>query len=176
MAVVLEYGPYTYGRIKAIGKEGRLSVGKFCSIAGGVTAILTGHRIDWVSTFPFTSREFQHSWGKAAGQIGGHPATGSVGIGNDVWMGQDVTFLPGARVGHGAVIGAGAVVRAPVPPYAIVYGNPSGIKAMRFEDWQIELLLAIAWWDWPEEKIKENIPLICSEGVSEFVRRHHAGF
>jgi len=50
----------------------------------------------------------------------------------DVWIGANVTLLPGTRIGRGANIGSGAVVRDTVPPYAIVVGNPAKITGFCF--------------------------------------------
>lgn len=82
-----------------------------------------------------------------------------VRIGNDVWIGANAVILPGVTVGDGAVIAAGAVVTKDVKPYSIVGGVPAKLIKYRFEPWQIELLLKLKWWDWPLEKIKENITL-----------------
>lgn len=46
-------------------------------------------------------------------------------IKNDVWIGVNVTILPGVTVGEGAVIGAGAVVTKDVAPFSIVVGVPA---------------------------------------------------
>lgn len=42
-------------------------------------------------------------------------------------IGANATILPGIRIGRDAMIGAGAVVTRPVPPNAIVVGNPAKI-------------------------------------------------
>jgi UDP-2-acetamido-3-amino-2,3-dideoxy-glucuronate N-acetyltransferase len=42
-------------------------------------------------------------------------------------IGANATILPGIEVGRGAMVGAGAVVTRPVPPNAIVSGNPARI-------------------------------------------------
>jgi len=42
-------------------------------------------------------------------------------------IGAGATILPGIKVGRNAMIGAGAVVTRPVPPNAIVVGNPARI-------------------------------------------------
>ncbi len=43
-------------------------------------------------------------------------------------LGANSTVLCGITIGEYAFIGAGAVVTKDVPPYALVYGNPAGIK------------------------------------------------
>jgi maltose O-acetyltransferase len=60
-----------------------------------------------------------------AEQGGGDPRP--VTIGNDVWIGERAIILPGVTIGDGAIIGAAAVVREPVPPLAIVVGNPGQV-------------------------------------------------
>lgn len=42
-------------------------------------------------------------------------------------IGANATLLPGVEIGRGAMVGAGAVVTRPVPPNAIVSGNPARI-------------------------------------------------
>lgn len=44
---------------------------------------------------------------------------------NDVWIGANVTILPGVHIGECAVIGAGSIVTKNVEPYTIVAGNPA---------------------------------------------------
>ena len=48
-------------------------------------------------------------------------------IGDNVWIGDKVTILPGVHIGDGAVIGANAVVVKDVRPYTVVGGNPAKI-------------------------------------------------
>lgn len=50
----------------------------------------------------------------------------------DVWIGANVTLLPGANVGRSATIGANSVVRGSVPPYAVVAGNPGKVVGFNF--------------------------------------------
>lgn len=52
---------------------------------------------------------------------------GAVVIGDNVWIGDKSTVLPGVCIGSGAVIGANSVVTKDVPPFAIVVGNPAKI-------------------------------------------------
>ena len=48
-------------------------------------------------------------------------------IADDVWIGANVTILPGVSVGKCSVIGAGSVVTKNVEPYTIVAGNPARV-------------------------------------------------
>ena len=52
---------------------------------------------------------------------------GPVVIGNNVWIGDKATILPGVTIGDGAVIAANAVVTKDVPPYSVVGGNPAKV-------------------------------------------------
>ena len=60
-----DIGNFTYGEPTIWNfSDVKLSIGKFCSIAPGVTIILGGeHRIDWCSTYPFAEMmpEFSHN-------------------------------------------------------------------------------------------------------------------
>jgi len=162
-------GDYTYGNPSVISlNEGTsLKIGRYCSIAANITIFLGAeHHTDWISTYPFPAL-----WEEAR-SISGHPfSKGDVVIKNDVWIGYNVTILSGVTIGDGAVIGAGSVVVKDVPPYAIVSGNPAQIVRYRFSEGAIRKLLQIRWWDWPDEKVKENVRLICSDSVDEFVKR-----
>ena len=60
---------------------------------------------------------------------------GDVIVEEDVWIGMNVTLLPGVTIGRGAIIGAASVVTKSIPPYAIAVGNPA--KVIKFK-WPIE--------------------------------------
>lgn len=53
--------------------------------------------------------------------------TGSVKIGDRVWIGPDVTILHSVDIGEGAVVAAGSVVTKNIPPYSIVAGIPAKV-------------------------------------------------
>lgn len=161
-------GKHSYGEptILTYDKITRLVIGRYSSFSDKVTILLGGnHRADWVTTYPFPA--FSDVWPEADG-ITGHPASkGDITIGNDVWVGYGATILSGVTIGDGAVVGAMAVVSKDVPPYAVVAGNPAVELRKRFNDSLITRLLDIAWWNWPEDKIRENINLLCSDRVEE---------
>ena len=48
-----------------------------------------------------------------------------VTIGNDVWIGANVTILPGVTIGNNVVVAAGAVVTKDVPDNCVVGGVPA---------------------------------------------------
>jgi virginiamycin A acetyltransferase len=139
----------------------RLIIGKFCAIAEGARFIMNGanHAMSGFSTYPFNI--FGHGW-----EEGFDPETwhrefrGDTVVGNDVWIGMEAVILPGVEIGHGAVVAAKAVVPHDVPAYAIVAGNPAKVVKMRFDRRTIDRLLAVAWWDWPVDKISRNLNAI----------------
>lgn len=45
-------------------------------------------------------------------------------IGDGVWIGGNVTILPGITIGHNSVIEAGSVVVRDIPANSIAVGNP----------------------------------------------------
>ena len=81
------------------------------------------------------------------------------------------TYMDGLTIGDGAVIGANAVVTRDVPPYAIVGGIPARIIRYRFEPEIIEKLLALQWWNLPDEQIAA-LPF---DDVAECIRILEAG-
>ena len=48
-----------------------------------------------------------------------------VHIGNDVWIGGNVTILPGVTIGNNVVVAAGAVVTKDIPDNCVVGGVPA---------------------------------------------------
>ncbi len=140
----------------------KLIIGKFCAIAEGVTFIMNGanHRMDGITTYPFNI--FGGGWEKVAPTVEQLPFKGDTVIGNDVWIGQNVTIMPGVKIGDGAIIAANATVTKNVEPYAIVGGNPARVLKKRFSDEMIELLLKLQWWNWDEQKIFDNLELLVS--------------
>jgi len=168
---VCDVGAHTYGELTVLPyghADLKVIVGRYCSVAEGVTIMLGGnHRYDWVTTYPFTG---MHEKYPEVAHIEGHPrSNGDVRIGSDVWLGRCCTVLSGVTIGDGAVVGAYAVVTRDVPPYAIVGGNPAEIIRYRFADEHIDRLLKVAWWNWPDETVRGMIPLLVSGDIGGFL-------
>lgn len=120
----IQVGAYTYYDDAATGGEDfeahvthhyeflgdKLIIGKFCAIGKGVEFVMNGanHRMDSVTTYPFNI--FAHGWEECTPSLDQLPFKGDTVVGNDVWIGQHVTILPGIHIGDGAIIGAGSVV------------------------------------------------------------------
>jgi virginiamycin A acetyltransferase len=139
--------------------DDKLIIGKFCQIAPGVEFVMNGcnHQMNCASTFPFYI--FEH-WQEEIPPLNEMPLKGNITVGNDVWVGQNATILPGVNIGDGAIIGMNSVVGHDIPPYTIVVGNPARVVRKRFDDELIELLLEWRWWDLPIVEIKKLIPLL----------------
>jgi len=155
-------GEGTYGTIATEGR-GTVTVGKYCSLAPGIKALfLDGHRADWISTYPFPTK-----WKLAI--PGDRTRAKNIEIGNDVWIGRDVTLLEGCKIHDGAIVGSCSVVAGTIPPYNIAVGNPAKSIKQRFSDEHIRQLLEMKWWDWPVEMIRKNVELLCSTDIERFV-------
>jgi chloramphenicol O-acetyltransferase type B len=163
-------GTYGYPQVEIYDRDTVLRVGRYSSIASGVTLLLGGeHRTDWVSSFPL--RVVERLPGAETGEH--MPARGDLVIGCDVWIGYGALITSGVTIGHGAVVGAGAVVAADVPPYAVVAGNRAQVVRHRFPPDQVEALLALAWWDWPRERILASVGGLNGQRVPEFLEAQH---
>ena len=176
----IDIGEYTYydDPVDALGFEernvthhydflgDRLIIGRFCAIAAGATFVMNGanHAMAGVSTFPFNI--FGGGWEEGfdiASVTSG--LKGDTVVGDDVWIGEGATILPGVAIGSGAIVAARAVVSRDVPPYATVAGNPARVRKIRFGEDIVRRLLTVAWWNWPAEKIGRNLGAIRAADV-----------
>lgn len=56
------------------------------------------------------------------------PETGGpITIGEDCWIGGNVTILAGVTIGRGSVIGAASVVTKDIPPESVAVGSPARV-------------------------------------------------
>lgn len=142
----------------------KLIIGSFCSIGSGVAFMMAGnqgHRMEWISTFPF----FYAGNPEFVGAEDGYQAAGNTIVGNDVWIGTEAIIMPGIEIGHGAIIGSRSVVTKNVEPYTIVAGNPAKVIRKRFAEIDINLLLELEWWNWSIERLTPAMKLLCTGDI-----------
>lgn len=140
-------------------------VGKFSSIAQNVKIIVGRHPVKgFVSTYPaFYSTKFgggeewtfvkqtkfeEYEWTDDQRKFYAE-------IGNDVWIGADVSLLQGCVIHDGAVVATGAVVTKDVPPYAVVGGVPAHVIGYRFTEEERSYLLKTKWWELDPKELQD---------------------
>lgn len=50
-----------------------------------------------------------------------------ISIGNNCWIGSNVSIMPGVTIGNGCIIGVGAVVTKNMPDNSLIAGIPAKI-------------------------------------------------
>lgn len=156
----------THSNIASTGSNisAQVSVGSYTSV-GPYVSMQTLHQHaciqdrNLVSTFQLPLKGYPQPYGAE-----------KIVIGSDVWIGRNAVLLGDITIGDGAIIGAHAVVAKDIPPFAVVVGNPVVIKRYRFTPDQIEKMLKIKWWNWPEEKIKEFAEDFWD--INRFIKNH----
>ncbi len=136
-------GAYSYGSLLQPGMADRsTTIGAYVSIGPNVRRFGAAHPIDSLSMHPYWYNP-KLGFADAEADV---PRTACT-IGNDVWIGANVTILPACdRIGDGAVIGAGAVVTRPVDDFTIVAGNPARVIGERLTEGERAQLRARAPW------------------------------
>lgn len=84
--------------------DGKITVGKKVMFGAAVTVASVGHPVN-----P-DMREYMY--------------TAPVEIGDNCWIGANVTICPGVKIGKNTVIGAGSVVTRDIPENVVAAGNP----------------------------------------------------
>ncbi|EJF77190.1 transferase hexapeptide repeat family phosphonate metabolim protein [Bartonella sp. DB5-6] len=141
-------------------------IGRFCSIASHVCVNALEHPMERLSTHKITYRPNEYfRYMPLESSFRERRRVKRVIVGHDVWIGRGAVIMPGVTIGHGAIIGANAVITKDVLPYMIVAGIPAKLLRMRFSDYVIHMLLEMAWWNWPLDKIysalsdMQNLPI-----------------
>ena len=168
----VQMGAHTFGAPKILSwrADDSLSVGKFCMFSCNVILLMGGeHDTSQITAFPL-----KKMLKGMDGENLDSDSKGPVIIGSDVWVGSGSIILSGVKIGSGAIIGAGSVVVNDVPPYAVAVGNPARVVKYRFSPDRIEKLLRISWWDWEDDKIRENIDQLYGD-VDSFINKFYQG-
>ncbi|RGQ59159.1 CatB-related O-acetyltransferase [Enterocloster bolteae] len=146
----------------------RLIIGKFCSIACGAKFLFNSanHTLSSLSTYPFPL--FFEEWGLEKRNVAeSWDNKGDIVLGNDVWIGYEAVIMAGVTIGDGAIIGARAVVTKDVPPYTVAGGIPAKPIKKRYPEETIAALSELKWWDWPENRIAQNLHAIQAGKLNE---------
>jgi len=133
-------------------------IGKFANIAAMVRIGATDHPLHTASCHHFLYRSGDY-WDDAGADDAffEHRRSRLAHIGHDTWIGHGAMVKPEVTVGDGAVIAAGAVVTRDVAPYTIVAGTPAKLLRRRQPEDVAERLIALAWWDWPHDVLRERL-------------------
>lgn len=134
-------------------------IGKFCSIASGVSIGPGIHKMNGISTHPAMYLN-NTPLIKTYSQRDLYESSKTTVIGNDVWIGERAIILDGIEIGNGAVIAAGAVVTKNVIPYSVVGGVPAKHIKFRFDPETIECFEKSEWWNYSDEWFGENADLM----------------
>ena len=182
--LVTKIGKYSYGPICVEHHPLIEEIGAFCCFAYGVE-VVPNHEMKYITTHDILYLGKQHMGidipyecfeGERYFLEGIKPKDCVTKrkrnkIGNDVWLGRNVTITNGANIGNGVIAGAGAVITKDVPDYAVVVGVPARIIRFRYTNMQIEALNRIAWWNWEDDKIRKYYDDLYLP-IEKFIEKH----
>lgn len=137
-------GAHSYGSLLDEGMSDRhTEIGAYCSIGKNVRRYGAAHPTRSASTHPYFYNPLL-GFAAAADDV----ERSSIRIGSDVWIGSNVTILPGcSQIGFGAVIGAGSVVTRDIPDFAIAVGNPARVISFRHSEQKRRDILDSRFWE-----------------------------
>lgn len=160
-------GNYTYTGYNTVIKYA--TIGKFCSVSWNVSIGGANHDMKHITTHPFPLLPKFGLTDKS--KIYKQFTDKKIVIGNDVWIASNACILRGVTIADGAVIGAGAVVNRNVGPYEVWAGVPAKKIGQRFPDSVVERLLNLAWWEFPENVLRQNIDLFNDDLTNDILDR-----
>ncbi len=147
-----------------------LQFGKFVSGASGLEFCM-GINHNYLNLTTSASELFNNNSEAIIGNK--YKNKGQILIQNDVWLGTNVTVMPGVTIHNGAVVAANSHVVKDVEPYAIVGGNPAKLIKYRFNKEIIDKLLTIQWWNWNDEKIRNNNQFFYNGDIKAFCDKYY---
>ncbi len=165
-----ELGDYSY--VERGAEAIYTKIGKFCAIASNTRINALSHPIDRISQHKITYRPNEYFlFTQVDKEFRDARRHAVVEIGHDVWIGHGAIVLPDVVIGTGAVIAAGAVVTKNVAAYDVVGGVPARHIKWRFVKSIRERITALAWWDWPHEKLGEAVADMRNLSAHDFLAK-----
>ena len=166
-----EFGDYSYCDRTCDIANAR--IGKFANIASFTRIGATDHPMEKASLHHFLYRSADY-WDDAEddGDWFAHRASRMATIGHDTWIGHAAIIKPEVTIGDGAVVASGAIVTKDVPPYTIVAGVTAKPVRRRFSEQVADRLMALAWWDWSHERLRQVLPDFRSMPVEAFLEKY----
>ena len=165
------FGDYAYcGRFCDIANT---SVGRFANIASNVRAGPTDHPMTHASQHHFLYRSSMY-WDDVpddADFFAARAARRTV-LGHDCWIGHGAIIKPDVTLGIGAIVASGAVVTGDVAPFMIMAGIPARPLRSRFAPDICERLLALAWWDWDHDRLRQALPDFRAMQAEAFLEKY----
>jgi len=152
------YGSYLAAGTNIIKSQ----IGRYTSIGPNVNCIFGKHPTNtFVSTHPafysinrpcdlsYTDSQKFKEYEEAKDIDGKY----SIIIGNDVWIGANVSIMDGVSIGNGSIVASNSLVNNDIPAYSIYGGVPAKFIKKRFDDDEIKFLEQLEWWNKSEEWI-----------------------
>lgn len=148
-------------------------IGKFANIASFSRIGATDHPLHTAACHHFLYRSDDY-WDDVErdAEFFAHRRSRLAHIGHDTWIGAGAMVKPEVTLGHGAVVAAGAVVTKDVEPYTIVAGSPAKVLRRRQPFEIAERLIALAWWDWPHERLRQTLEDFRKLTAEDFLDRY----
>jgi acetyltransferase-like isoleucine patch superfamily enzyme len=107
--------------VSALGSSSEVLIGDDCGFSGTVIGcfdkIEIGHRVKCGANTLITDGDWHAEDPRSSKPRPIH-------IGDDVWLGVNVTVMKGVTIGENSLIGAGSIVTKDIPPNVIAAGNP----------------------------------------------------
>ena len=150
------FGDYSY--CDRYADVANAQIGKFANIAAFARIRATDHPLHTAACHHFLYRSDDY-WDDVARdeEFFAHRRSRTAHIGHDTWIGAGAMIKPEVTLGDGVVVAAGAVATKDADPYTIVAGTPAKVLRLRQPPEIAERLIALAWWDWSHEDLRQAL-------------------